>query len=272
MTGYDLSRSFWDFAFENPDKVKPTHISIYFFAIEHCNRFGWKEKFKLPASMVLEAIGIKSYSVYKKAFDELADWGFIQVIEYSKNQYSANIIALKENSKASNKALDKALIKHASKHSESTLESTVSVIKQITINQEQGNNTSPENEIDLELENLKKETAEFICSFFNVSQITNSNLWMKIHDFIEIVSKQNLITHFVNQFNFYKLYHEIEENKKFKHSPINFIGNLPDKSDGAWNSRDWEETYNNSKNGTKKNFAPHDTGKSKSYHDTIFVV
>ena len=40
MTGYELSRDWFDFCFENPDKVKPTHAALYFFAIEHCNRLG----------------------------------------------------------------------------------------------------------------------------------------------------------------------------------------------------------------------------------------
>lgn len=119
MDGYGLSRNFWDFSFENPEKVKPTHIAIYFFAVEHCNRLGWKVKFRLPTTMVLDAIGIKSYSVYKKCFDDLTEWGFFKVLEYSKNQYSANIIALKENDKANYKALDKALIKHTTKQRES---------------------------------------------------------------------------------------------------------------------------------------------------------
>jgi len=132
-TGYELSRAFWDFAFMNPDKVKPTHISIYFFSIEHCNRLGWKDKFGLPTAMVLDAIGIKSYSLYKKAFDELVDWGFFIVIQYSKNQYSSNIIALKENYNADNNALDKALIKHSTKQVESTSESIDSIDKQETI-------------------------------------------------------------------------------------------------------------------------------------------
>lgn len=132
-TGYDLSRAFWDFAFANPDKVKPVHIGIYFFSIEHCNRMGWKEKFGLPTSMVLEAIGVKSYSVFKKCFDELVSWGFYTVIQYSKNQYSSNIVALKENNKAKLKALDKAMIKHNTKQSESIIESTVSIDKQGTI-------------------------------------------------------------------------------------------------------------------------------------------
>lgn len=133
MSGYELSRAFWDFSFANPEKVKPIHISIYFFAIEHCNRLGWKEKFGLPTSMVLEAIGVKSYSVFKKGFDELVEYGFIEVVEYSKNQYSSNIIALKDSCKAHSKALDKAMSKHIAKHSQSTLQSNSSIDKPITL-------------------------------------------------------------------------------------------------------------------------------------------
>ena len=131
MNIYDLSRNFFNFSFENPEKIKPNHIAIYFFAVEHCNRLGWKQKFGFPTSMVLEATGIKSYSVYKKTFDELVEYNFFTVIEYSKNQYSSNIIALKENYKAHDKALDKALIKHTSKHMVKQCESTVSIDKQI---------------------------------------------------------------------------------------------------------------------------------------------
>lgn len=131
MDIYKLYRNFWDYAFNNPEKIKPNHVAIYSFAIEHCNRLGWKQKFGFPTSMVLEATGIKSYSVYKKTFDDLVEYGFINVIEYSKNQYSSNIIALKENNKANDKALNKALTKHMSKHLQSTRQSTDSIDKQI---------------------------------------------------------------------------------------------------------------------------------------------
>ena len=127
MNSYELSRKWFDFSFENPHKVKPIHSSIYFFAIEHCNRLGWKSIFGFPTSMVLEAIGMKSYSSYKKHFDELVDFGFIKVHEYSKNQYSANIIELSLNVKALDKALDKAFVKHNAKQ----VKSTVSIDKQI---------------------------------------------------------------------------------------------------------------------------------------------
>lgn len=164
MDGYKLSRNFWDFSFNNPEKIKPNHIAIYFFAVEHCNRLGWKQKFGLPASMVIEAIGIKSYSVYKKSFDELVDFGFFEVLQYSKNQYSSNIIALKENYKAPYKALDKAFIKHVIKQSESTqqstYESTVSINKQLTINKETINHKNKEqNLIEIFFKDLENSSA-----------------------------------------------------------------------------------------------------------------
>jgi hypothetical protein len=142
MTGYDLSRNWFDFCFENPEKIKPNHTAMYFFAIEHCNRLGWKKKFGFPATMVMEAIGIKSYNTYINTLKNLVEWGFIQMIERSKNQYSSNIIALSNFNKALDKALDKALVKHGSKQRESTVQSIDSINKQRTINKEQLNKRS----------------------------------------------------------------------------------------------------------------------------------
>ena len=133
MNTFELSRNWFDFSFHNPDKVKPNHTAIYFFAIEHCNRLGGKEKFGFPTTMVMEALGIKSYNTYIDSFNDLVMWGFFKLIEKSKNQYSANIIALSKN----DKALDKAMIKHTSKQSESTIQSIDSINKQETINNKQ---------------------------------------------------------------------------------------------------------------------------------------
>lgn len=163
MNVYDLSRIFWDYAFENPEKIKPNHIAMYFFAIEHCNRLGWKEKFGFPTTMVMDAISIKSYNTYIKTLNELVEAGFITMIEKSKNQYSANIIALSKNDRANDKALDKALIKHVTKQVESTIEtnreSTVQSID--SIDKPIYNNTSlPINNILLE-----KESKEILENF-----------------------------------------------------------------------------------------------------------
>ena len=136
MNGYELSRKWFDFCFENPEKIKPNHTALYFFCIEHCNRLGWKNKFGLPTTMAKEAIGIRSYNTYINTLVDLVDWGFVEMIEKSKNQYSSNIIALSNFDKALDKALDKAMIKHTTKQSESTSESIDSIVKQETIEQE----------------------------------------------------------------------------------------------------------------------------------------
>ncbi|MDD4211589.1 MAG: hypothetical protein PHC46_04310 [Clostridia bacterium] len=135
VTGYELSRAWFDFSFENREKIKPIHAALYMFCIELCNRLGWKEKFGLPTTMAMEAIGINSYNTYIKTLNDLIEFGFIKMVTVSKNQYSSNIIALSNFDKALDKALDKASIKHVTKQGESTVQSNSSIIKQINIEQ-----------------------------------------------------------------------------------------------------------------------------------------
>lgn len=138
ITGYELSRMWFNWCFENPDLITGNHTALYFFCIEHCNRLGWKSKFGLPTEMAKEAIGIKSYNTYIKCLTDLVDWGFIKMVERSKNQFSSNIIALSKNDKATNKALDKASVKHLTKQlpkqGESNYQSTSSIDKPLTNN------------------------------------------------------------------------------------------------------------------------------------------
>lgn len=143
INGYQLSRSWFDFCFDNPEKINPTHTAIFFFAIEHCNRLGWKEKFGFPTQMTMDALGIKKHQTYIKYFNDLCEWGFFNLVQRSKNQYSANIISLSNALPKNGRALDKAFIKHAAKQTESNGQSTGqskdSIDKQLTINQEQEN-------------------------------------------------------------------------------------------------------------------------------------
>ena len=141
INGYSLSRQWFNFCFENPDKIKPNHTALYFFIIELCNRLGWKEKFGLPTSMAKEAVGIKSYNTYINSLNDLIEFGFIVMVEKSKNQYTANIVALSNFDKAQYKALDEAIVKNevcSIKKSESTVQSTGESISSIDkqINQE----------------------------------------------------------------------------------------------------------------------------------------
>ena len=91
---YTISREWFDWSFEHPDLVKPSHTAIYFYAIDQNNRFGWKEKFGLPTLQAMEATGIKSKNTYYKAFNNLIEWNFIKIITKAKNANSANIISI----------------------------------------------------------------------------------------------------------------------------------------------------------------------------------
>lgn len=211
---YALMRNFWDFAFENPDVIKPVHCALYAFTVEHCNRLGWKQKFGLPASMVLDAIGIKSYSVYKKTFDDLVDFGFIEVIQYSRNQHSSNIVALKENCKANYKAYDKASVKHVTKqvtehlstHDEYNNTNIHSTNLQINIPEIKNFDNDDIDFNSSHSEVLKNESQSWLESVSMQQKIPIEEIKTKIDDFVLFLkttttqhkNKKAFITHFVN--------------------------------------------------------------------------
>jgi uncharacterized short protein YbdD (DUF466 family) len=146
---FSLSRNWFEFCFNNPEKIKPGHSAVYFFAIEHCNRLGWKDKFGFPSQMVMEAVGIKNWRTYSAILKELVGFGFIEMIEISKNQYSSNIIAIVKNTKAHTKALDKALQKHSTKQRQSTVS--------IDIQETRNNNTRANTSATKTIEQREKE-------------------------------------------------------------------------------------------------------------------
>src|SRR5680860_1836650 len=94
MSGYKFTRAWFDFCFDNPEKIKPVHHAIYHFALERCNRLGWKKKFGFPTDFAMETLGIKNYRTYSKALNDLVSFGFIKMIEKSKNQHTCNVICL----------------------------------------------------------------------------------------------------------------------------------------------------------------------------------
>lgn len=149
MDVFSLSRNWFEFCFNNPEKIKPGHSAVYFFAIEHCNRLGWKDKFGFPSQMVMEAVGIKNWRTYSAILKELVGFGFIEMIEISKNQYSSNIIAIVKNTKAHTKALDKALQKHSTKQRQSTVS--------IDIQETRNNNTRANTSATKTIEQREKE-------------------------------------------------------------------------------------------------------------------
>lgn len=261
MTGYELSRAWFDFSFENPEKIKPIHTAIYFFAIEHCNRLGWKLKFGFPSQMVMEAIGVKNWRTYSKGLNDLLEFGFIEMIEKSTNQYSSNIIAIVKNTKAHTKALDKALSKHRTKQSQST----VSIDKQYNkeqYNKEQELSTSEtidlKNNKDFRLTEIAKFVNNDLVTFFNLKEGGISTAFQFINQL------NGEFETFKNQFYDYRAFQkETKQHKK------GFKGFTND-----WNSTDYKKALSDVKETTFVDEYKHmDSQQSKKINGkTIYRV
>jgi hypothetical protein len=165
MNSYELSRNYFDWCFENPEKISVNHTAIYFFAIEHCNRLGWKAKFGFPTQMVMDALGIKKHQTYIRYFNELVEFGFIELIQKSQNQYSANIISLNNDMLKNGKALDKAIINHTAKQIETTGQSNGQ------------SNSSIDKQINKEPLTIKPQTKEILIIPENLKSIWD--LWIE---------------------------------------------------------------------------------------------
>lgn len=202
FTGYKLTRTWFDFKFENPGKIKASHTELYFYIIDLWNRLGQKERFGLPTAVTMECLGIGSYNTYKRNLNDLIDFGFIQLIQESKNQHQSKIIALSKFDKATDKALDKAHIKATDK-------ATDDIVKQYNNEQKNNNIINNNNEIIQNFnfsEILKNESPEWIESVSMQQKLSITEVQQKIDEFDLFLktiekkhdSKKEFITHFVN--------------------------------------------------------------------------
>ncbi len=107
-----LTSLWFDFSMNNPDKVRPIHTAIYLWQIELNERLKGLSKFASPPIETMCACAINNYKTYKTAFDELVKFGFIEVVQESKNQNQGLIIALVKNTKALTKAKNSVLVKN----------------------------------------------------------------------------------------------------------------------------------------------------------------
>ncbi len=127
MNGYELTKSWFNFSYETKE-AKPIHTAIYLYIVEHCNKLGWKKEFGLPTDLVMEVLSIRSHKTYSKTLNELVEFGFLNMIEKSKNQWTANVISLSNFKKSESKSLDNA-ITEAPEELDKPEEKTVPVIQ-----------------------------------------------------------------------------------------------------------------------------------------------
>ena len=141
MSGYELTKKWYEWCGNNIEIVKPHHHALYFWCVEKCNRLGWADCYALPSDEAMHYLGMTTYKTYTKTLEELIGFGFITMCRKSTNQYTANIIALVKNATA--------LQEHLPQHSRSTYHSTTEA--PTTAQQEQ----SEYNKTNKNLENLE---------------------------------------------------------------------------------------------------------------------
>lgn len=111
MNGYQLTDAWFEFRFQHPEKVTHAHTELYFYMVYHWNKLSQKEKFGLPSAVTMEATGIRNYKTYSKCLNDLAEFGFIRIVQKAINQHQAVVVAWGKNTKADTEALPEALTK-----------------------------------------------------------------------------------------------------------------------------------------------------------------
>jgi hypothetical protein len=93
IDGFEQIKAFYCWVFNNPDKVRPTHISLYLFLWNQGNRAHWVEWFKCPYDLAMQGACIGNNGTYYRCLDDLKKFG---LIDYQKgvNNFKAPLINL----------------------------------------------------------------------------------------------------------------------------------------------------------------------------------
>lgn len=93
INGFEQIKAFYSWVFNNPDKVRPTHISLYLFLWNQGNRANWVEWFKCPYDLAMQGACIGNKGTYYRCLDDLQRF---KLIKYKKglNNYKAPQIHL----------------------------------------------------------------------------------------------------------------------------------------------------------------------------------
>lgn len=157
LNGYNLSRAWFDFAYNNRLVVKPVHGALMFYCIELWNKLGQPKHFGLPSYETMHYIGVASHSTFTSSLSALEEFGFISIKQQSKNQHTTNIveICLPNNYIATKK--------HHIEQVESNIEGTIQ--GNLTIN----NNKIIDNNINIDTKNANnrfiKPTEEQVAAY-----------------------------------------------------------------------------------------------------------
>jgi hypothetical protein len=88
INGFTQIKAFYSWCFENQDKVKPHHVSLYMFLLNQNNRCNWVEWFKLPMDLGMAGSCISSKKTYYQCLNDLQDFGLLKY-ERGANNWKA---------------------------------------------------------------------------------------------------------------------------------------------------------------------------------------
>jgi hypothetical protein len=101
--GYSLSNSWFEWCRDNRETNSIGLSSLVYWINEKANQLNYPKSFGLPTNEAMHVLAIGSYATYKKLLNTLYEIGYIDILEYSKNQYTSNVIAISNFNKASTK-------------------------------------------------------------------------------------------------------------------------------------------------------------------------
>jgi hypothetical protein len=90
---------FYHWIESNPDKVDPYITAVYFALLNRANKSGWKDKFAIILIDLQETCGINSRTTMLKTLARLEEFGFIETVSKTTNQYKNRVICLPLNEK-----------------------------------------------------------------------------------------------------------------------------------------------------------------------------
>ena len=96
---FDYFNGFWKWVSDNPDKVDPSLCAVYFALLNRANKTGWKDSFAIILIDLQEDCGICSRTTILKVLSKLEEYGFVETISKTNNQYKNRVIRLPLNGK-----------------------------------------------------------------------------------------------------------------------------------------------------------------------------
>lgn len=166
-------KQFWQINAERLTEIKPVHGHLYFYILNLANTCGWPNKLGLPTDYTMTMCGISSYKTYKKAIDDLIEFGLIKV-EFSKSRHQSNVVTLVLNSKVNIKVKSKVnTIEEPLKVSDNNTINTINTDKNnkdVIVGDE-----SPNNEKDI-WKNKEKYSEQTLDEFERFNRYIDENL------------------------------------------------------------------------------------------------